>query len=140
MADRARGAGRGRGAPRGGSASRGGGPASADKPRREAILDLSKYQDERIRVKFTGGRQGKLRIVVTLIYLALKRVNYTVTGVLKGYDQLLNLVLDDVQEERQEPTPHTRPLGLAVLRGPTITIISPVDGSEEIENPFAQQG
>ncbi|KAG8761319.1 Sm-like protein lsm7, partial [Ceratobasidium sp. 423] len=114
MADRARGAGRGRGGPRGGSASRGGAPA-ADKPRREAILDLSKYQDERIRVKFTGGRQ--------------------VTGVLKGYDQLLNLVLDDVQEERQEPTPHTRTLGLAVLRGPTITILSPVDGSEEIENP-----
>ncbi|CAE6503097.1 U6 snRNA-associated Sm-like protein LSm7 [Rhizoctonia solani] len=120
MADRARGAARGRGAPRGGSASRSGGPASADKPRREAILDLSKYQDERIRVKFTGGRQ--------------------VTGVLKGYDQLLNLVLDDVQEEKQEPTPHTRSLGLAVLRGPTVTILSPVDGSEEIENPFVQQG
>ncbi|CAE6512288.1 unnamed protein product [Rhizoctonia solani] len=122
MADRARGTARGRGAPRGGSASRGGAPA-ADKPRREAILDLSKYQDERIRVKFTGGRQGKF-----------------LTGVLKGYDQLLNLVLDDVQEEMQEPTPHTRALGLAVLRGPTITILSPVDGSEEIENPFAQQG
>lgn len=32
----------------------------ADKPRREAILDLSKYVDERIRVKFTGGREGEL--------------------------------------------------------------------------------
>jgi hypothetical protein len=53
----ARGGPRGRGAPRGGS-GRGGAPAGADKPRREAILDLSKYQDERIRVKFTGGRQG----------------------------------------------------------------------------------
>jgi hypothetical protein len=31
----------------------------ADKPRREAILDLSKYVDERIRVKFTGGREGE---------------------------------------------------------------------------------
>lgn len=30
-----------------------------DKPKREAILDLSKYVDERIRVKFTGGREGK---------------------------------------------------------------------------------
>ncbi|KAG8745675.1 Sm-like protein lsm7 [Ceratobasidium sp. 414] len=141
MADRGRG--RGRGGPRGGGPgpARGGGP-TADKPRREAILDLSKYQDERIRVKFTGGRQ--------------------VTGILKGYDQLLNLVLDDVQEEKQgastpllhfdslpatvllifraDPQLHTRPLGLAVLRGPTITIISPVDGSEEIENPFVQQG
>lgn len=36
-----------------------------------------------------------------------------------------------------EPEPHKRTLGLVVLRGPTITLLSPVDGSEEIENPFA---
>lgn len=29
-----------------------------EKPKREAILDLSKYVNERIRVKFTGGREG----------------------------------------------------------------------------------
>jgi len=29
-----------------------------DKPKREAILDLSKYANNRIRVKFTGGREG----------------------------------------------------------------------------------
>ncbi|KAH9476953.1 U6 snRNA-associated Sm-like protein LSm7 [Psilocybe cubensis] len=119
MADRGRGAARGG---RGGPIKRTmGGPSSAvaqaaDKPRREAILDLSKYVDERIRVKFTGGRE--------------------VTGVLKGYDQLLNLVLDDVTEEMQLPEPHTRTLGLTVLRGPTITVLNPVDGSEEIANPF----
>jgi len=127
MADRGRGVTRGgpsaaaRGRGRGGVASGGisGGPGglSTDKPKREAILDLSKYTNQQIRVKFTGGRE--------------------VTGVLKGYDQLLNLVLDDVEETIQEPEPHTRHLGLAVLRGPTITIISPVDGSAEIENPFA---
>ncbi|KAF9480275.1 U6 snRNA-associated Sm-like protein LSm7 [Pholiota conissans] len=89
---------------------------SADKPRREAILDLSKYVDERIRVKFTGGRE--------------------VTGILKGYDQLLNIVLDEVTEELQLPEPHIRTLGLTVLRGPTITVLNPVDGSEEIANPF----
>lgn len=33
----------------------------------------------------------------------------------------------------------TRTLGLVVLRGPTITLLSPVDGSEEIANPFAAQ-
>ena len=42
--------------------SRGGAPRSSqptmDKPKREAILDLSKYVNERIRVKFTGGREG----------------------------------------------------------------------------------
>jgi len=29
-----------------------------DKPKREAILDLSRYMNEKIRVKFTGGREG----------------------------------------------------------------------------------
>jgi len=115
-----------RGAQRGASASRGGrhggpqGPQpTLDKPKREAILDLSKYVNARIRVKFTGGRE--------------------VTGVLKGFDQLLNLVLDEVQEEVQDPEPRTRTLGLAVLRGPTITLLSPVDGLEEISNPFVAQ-
>jgi len=93
--------------------------SAQDKPKREAILDLSKYMNEYIRVKFTGGRE--------------------VRGKLKGYDQLLNLVLDDVEEDIQEPEPRTRSLGLVVLRGPTITLLNPVDGFEEIENPFAEQ-
>lgn len=88
----------------------------ANKGKREAILDLSKYVNERIRVKFTGGRE--------------------VTGILKGYDQLLNLVLDEVEEEINESL---RSLGLVVLRGPTITLLSPVDGSEEISNPFLSE-
>ncbi|KAG1744656.1 uncharacterized protein EDB91DRAFT_1050521 [Suillus paluster] len=91
----------------------------SSKGKREAILDLSKYVNERIRVKFTGGRE--------------------VTGILKGYDQLLNLVLDDVEEQINEPEPQTRTLNLVVLRGPTITLLSPVDGSEEIANPFVAQ-
>ena len=32
----------------------------------------------------------------------------------------------------------TRPLGLIVARGTLLVLISPLDGSEEIENPFAQ--
>ncbi|KZP12305.1 U6 snRNA-associated Sm-like protein LSm7 [Athelia psychrophila] len=122
MADRGRGAARGgRGAPfRGGRGGGSGPPASTEeRKKREAILDLSKYVNERIRVKFTGGRE--------------------VTGILKGYDQLLNLVLDEVQEEIQEPEVHVRSLGLTVLRGPTITLLSPVDGLEEIANPFMAQ-
>jgi U6 snRNA-associated Sm-like protein LSm7 len=62
-----------------------------------------------------------------------------VTGILKGYDQLLNLVLDNVTEDLQAPHPHTRNLGLVVLRGPTITVLNPVDGFEEIANPFGTQ-
>jgi len=125
MADRGRGRGGSRGssgAARGSGAGRHGpqGPQpTMDKPKREAILDLSKYVNEKIRVKFTGGRE--------------------VTGVLKGFDQLLNLVLDDVEELQQESDAQTRTLGLVVLRGPTITLLSPVDGSEEIANPFLAQ-
>lgn len=66
-------------------------------------------------------------------------------------------MLDEVEEELQgniriptrssdltlsdesEPEPHSRALGLVVLRGPTITLLSPVDGSEEIANPFIAQ-
>jgi len=33
----------------------------------------------------------------------------------------------------------TRSLGLVVCRGPTIVLISPTEGVEEIENPFAVQ-
>lgn len=45
---------------------RGNGPSGAqsspeERKKREAILDLSKYVNERIRVKFTGGREGKSR-------------------------------------------------------------------------------
>ncbi|CAG8846396.1 430_t:CDS:2, partial [Racocetra persica] len=60
---------------RGGYTTFGGG----DKPKKELILDLSKYMDKKIRVKFNGGRE--------------------VTGSLKGYDPLLNLVLDDTEEQ-----------------------------------------
>ncbi|KAI8320434.1 U6 snRNA-associated Sm-like protein LSm7, partial [Martensiomyces pterosporus] len=91
-----------------------------EKKKRDAIFDLKKYSDRRIRVKFMGGRE--------------------VTGVLKGFDQLLNIVLDDADETiRSESGPEkTRHVGLVVLRGPSIILVSPTDGSEEIENPFVQ--
>jgi U6 snRNA-associated Sm-like protein LSm7 len=31
----------------------------------------------------------------------------------------------------------TRPLGLVVCRGTSVILVSPVDGMEEIANPFA---
>ncbi len=62
-----------------------------------------------------------------------------VVGVLKGFDQLVNIVLDDTTEYL--PTPAggagaTRYLGLVVCRGPAITVVGPEDGMEEIANPF----
>lgn len=69
-----------------------------------------------------------------------ERVRVTVTGVLKGYDPLMNLVLDEAKETMRddEGKETTRALGLTVARGTLIVLISPVDGSEEIANPFAQ--
>lgn len=49
-----------------------------EKKRKESILDLSKYLEKNIRVKFAGGREA--------------------CGILKGYDPLLNLVLDTTTE------------------------------------------
>lgn len=68
------------------------------------------------------------------------------TGTLKGYDALLNLVLDEVEEDIRDPETaqllvpaQKRSLGLVILRGTALVIISPVDGMEEIANPFAQE-
>lgn len=86
-------------------------------------------------------------------------------GTLKGYDQLLNLVLDDVDETLRGMFPFppfppstipptnptqkqkddqgnttTRPLGLLVARGTLLTTLAPLDGSEEISNPFVGGG
>lgn len=75
-----------------------------------------------MRIKFTGGRE--------------------ITGLLKGFDQLMNLVLDEVIEHLRDQDgtilDDTRELGLVVVRGPTLVMISPVDGAQEIPNPFLQ--
>ncbi|KAE9965172.1 Sm-like protein lsm7 [Venturia inaequalis] len=115
----------GRGESRGGGGrgGRGGGGAGADskdKPKKENIIDLNRFLDKQLKVKFSGGRE--------------------VVGMLKGFDQLMNLVLDDVQEVMRDDEGNEahRPLGLVVARGTLLVLISPVDGSEEIANPFMQ--
>lgn len=72
----------------------------------------------------------------------------------------MNLVLDNVEEvtrgmifspsillsskrllthsSDEEGNTSTRSLGLLVARGTLLVLIAPVDGSEEIENPFVQ--
>uniref|UniRef100_A0A1J3FWI2 Sm-like protein LSM7 n=1 Tax=Noccaea caerulescens TaxID=107243 RepID=A0A1J3FWI2_NOCCA len=92
--------------------------------RKETVLDLAKFVDKGVQVKLTGGRQ--------------------VTGTLKGYDQLLNLVLDEAVEfvrDHDDPlktTDQTRRLGLIVCRGTAVMLVSPTDGTDEIANPFVQ--
>ncbi|XP_022099828.1 U6 snRNA-associated Sm-like protein LSm7 [Acanthaster planci] len=99
--------------------------AQQEKKKKESILDLSKYIDKPTRVKFQGGRE--------------------VTGILKGFDPLLNLVLDGTTEFQRDPddpykiTEDTRDLGLVVCRGTSLVLICPEDGMEQIANPFLQQ-
>ena len=90
-----------------------------------------------------------------------------VEGVLKGFDALLNLVLDDAIEhlrgifllktiltllcfsllrscrhnalDPEDPftlTDETRSLGLLVCRGSAVMLIMPLEGTQEIANPF----
>ncbi|KAJ1984563.1 U6 snRNP-associated protein Lsm7 [Dimargaris cristalligena] len=107
---------------RGGGNSQGGRDGGEKRGKRNPILDLSKYSDKKITVKFMGGRE--------------------VTGLLKGYDQLLNLVLDQAEEVIKAPEgeesaePQVRQIGLMVCRGPAVITIAPVDGSSMIANPF----
>lgn len=99
--------------------------ADKEKKKKESILDLSKYIDKTIRVKFQGGREA--------------------SGILKGFDPLLNLVLDGTIEYMRDPddqyklTEDTRQLGLVVCRGTSVVLICPQDGMEAIPNPFIQQ-
>ena len=49
----------GRGGGGGGGGARGGpNQSQAEKPKKENILDLTKYMDKEITVKFNGGREG----------------------------------------------------------------------------------
>ncbi|CCF58658.1 hypothetical protein KAFR_0F00610 [Kazachstania africana CBS 2517] len=88
-----------------------------ESPKREAIIDLAKYKDSKVRVKLMGGR--------------------VVMGILKGYDQLMNLVLDETVEYIKDSNDEisrdrTRILGFTVIRGPILVSISPLEGSEVI--------
>eukprot|EP00729_Bicosta_minor_P004030 gene4030-8940_t len=86
------------------------------------LSQLSKFVDKEIRVKFNGGRE--------------------VSGTLKGFDPLVNLVLDNTTEYLRDPedpfrlSDETRTLGLSVCRGTQVVLICPMDGMEAIENPF----
>ncbi|KAI9224686.1 hypothetical protein BC828DRAFT_372820 [Blastocladiella britannica] len=119
------GGGRGGGGGGGRGGGSGGGGSSSGPRERTNILDLSKYMDKQIQVKFVGGRE--------------------VVGVLKGFDTLSNLVLDETVETIREETEDTiiekqRSLGMLVARGPTVMTIAPADGLEEIDNPFVAAG
>ena len=77
---------------------------------KESIIDMSGYLNTRIKVKLAGRE---------------------VSGILKSYDKIPNLVL----EEAIEDTSNGRQLGIVIIRGQMVISIMP-DQLEPIENPF----
>ena len=96
-----------------------------EKRKKESILDLAKFLEKSVRIKFAGGREC--------------------SGVLKGFDPLLNIVLDNTVEHLRDPddpyrlTDDTRHLGLVVCRGTAVVLICPMEGMEAIANPFVTE-
>ncbi|QPG73390.1 hypothetical protein FOA43_000700 [Brettanomyces nanus] len=94
-------------------------------PKREAILKLENYINTEIIVTLSGGRE--------------------VVGKLTGYDQLMNLVLENTVErlrdvnDRSKLSENTRNLGRVIIRGPLLLTISPREGFDMIANPFIDE-
>jgi U6 snRNA-associated Sm-like protein LSm7 len=76
------------------------------------------------------------------VWIFSKPWQFPASGVLKGYDALLNLVLDNaveyMRDDEGQRGEETRALGLIVARGTAITVVAPQDGVEVIANPFIQ--
>jgi U6 snRNA-associated Sm-like protein LSm7 len=89
------------------------------------ILDLNPHLGKQVRVRFQGGRE--------------------VVGILRGFDPMVNIVIDDgVEYLRSENDPYkasgkTRSLGRVVCRGNNVTMCAPEEGYEAIANPFTAE-
>ncbi|KAG6890926.1 Serine/threonine-protein kinase smg1 [Termitomyces sp. Mi166 len=69
--------------------------------------ELKKFMDKKLFVHLQGGRK--------------------VSGVLRGYDLFLNLVLDDSMEETVAAQKH--PIGTVVIRGNSITSMETLEST-----------
>ena len=60
------------------------------------------------------------------------------SGKLKGYDALVNIVLDEAKEFIETPDGNTvtRDFGLLVCKGSSVMVVYPETGTEEIANPW----
>ncbi|KXJ14609.1 small nuclear ribonucleoprotein G [Exaiptasia diaphana] len=67
--------------------------------------ELKKYMDKKLSLKLNGGRH--------------------VTGVLRGYDPFMNLVLDETIEEVSGSEKHV--IGMVVIRGNSIVTMESLD-------------
>ena len=100
---------------------------SSNIKKKDTVMDgISSLFNSKVVVKFTGGRE--------------------VIGTLKGFDQLVNLVLDDCIEQVYMRDAQTgaipskatgmRPIGLVVCRGTCVTSVAPYSDYQDIPNPF----
>lgn len=135
---------------------------------RDAVIDLAKFLDQRVRVKFGGGREveGVLKgfdkldnlgeftaraLDMTILLVTLDSpIAFFPSDILTKLLHLLPLhllpplVIDECTEYLRDPedafkvTENTRKLGLVVCRGPQVSLISPTEGLEQIENPFEE--
>mmetsp|Transcript_13746 Transcript_13746/g.22336 ORF Transcript_13746/g.22336 Transcript_13746/m.22336 type:complete len:102 (+) Transcript_13746:121-426(+) len=91
----------------------------------QSILDLKDHVNKKVHVRFQGGRE--------------------VVGTLKGYDQLVNIVLEDTVEFMRDPedpsltTNEMRALGLVVCRGTSVMLVCPAEGYVKTTSPYEQQ-
>eukprot|EP00727_Mastigamoeba_balamuthi_P002252 m51a1_g12023 putative small nuclear ribonucleoprotein g (89) ;mRNA; r:240-506 len=78
--------------------------------------DLRKLMDKKMTVKLNGNRR--------------------VTGVLRGYDQFMNIVVDEAVDDTLPPAaagaaqparPTQQPLGMVVIRGNSIVMLEPLE-------------
>ncbi|EXX76100.1 like-Sm ribonucleo protein [Rhizophagus irregularis] len=67
--------------------------------------ELKKYMEKRLFIQLNGGRK--------------------VTGILRGYDPFMNLVLDDTVEEVSSSEKHN--VGMVVIRGNSVVIMEALE-------------
>ena len=82
--------------------------------KKESVIDLSKYIDQSVRVKLLGGREGDQQLPRP--HPGSSDQLLAVVGTLRGYDPLVNLVLDEAQEHLRGLTSHYAALQSLTLR------------------------
>lgn len=67
--------------------------------------ELKKYMDKRVQLKINAGR--------------------TVTGILRGFDPYMNIVLDDAVEELSNNK--KEPIGMIIVRGNSVVLMEALE-------------
>jgi len=67
--------------------------------------DLKRYMDKTMTIKLNGNRK--------------------VTGILRGYDQFMNLVIDNTVEEISQT--ERNEIGMVVIRGNSVVLLEPLE-------------